>query len=72
MEKNAIRHIGNMQWSKGNSNMTERPRRIDRSLVALVIGVGMLTLGTWVGPTWEGIAYDAIGMASLVAILWLY
>ena len=53
--------------------MTKRPHRIiDRSLIALVTGVGMLTLGTWVGPTWEGITYDAIGMASLVAILWLY
>jgi len=53
--------------------VTERPRRrIDGSLIALIIGVGALSLGTWVGPTWEGIAYDAIGMAALVAILWLY
>jgi hypothetical protein len=61
-----------MQGQKGIV-VTERPRRrIDGSLIALIIGVGALSLGTWVGPTWEGIAYDAMGMAALVAILWLY
>lgn len=54
--------------------MAERPSRpgIGASFAFLVAGVGLLTLGTWIGPTWEGIVFDAIGMASLVAILWLY
>jgi hypothetical protein len=54
--------------------MAEPPTRrgIQGSFVALVAGVGLLTLGTWIGPTWEGIVFDAIGMASLVALLWLF
>jgi hypothetical protein len=54
--------------------MAEPPTRrgIQGSFIALVAGVGLLTLGIWIGPTWEGIVFDAIGMASLVALLWLF
>jgi hypothetical protein len=54
--------------------MAERPTRpgIGASFVSLVAGVGLLTLGTWIGPSWEGIVFDALGMASLVALLWLF
>ncbi|RNJ48196.1 hypothetical protein D1O30_20555 [Methylocystis hirsuta] len=54
--------------------MAERPTRpgIGSSFIALVAGVGLLTLGIWIGPTWEGIVFDALGMASLVALLWLF
>lgn len=45
-------------------------RGVQASFIALVAGVGLLTLKTWIGPTWEGIVFDAIGMASLVALLW--
>lgn len=65
-------------WSSGCKDgeevMAERPNRlgIGASFVSLVAGVGLLTLGTWIGPTWEGIVFDTIGMASLVALLWLF
>lgn len=38
--------------------MTERPSRAEASFLSLVAGVGLLTLGTWIGPTWEGIVFD--------------
>lgn len=54
--------------------MAERPTRhgIGASFLSLVAGVSLLTLGTWIGPTWKGILFDAPGMASLVALLWLF
>lgn len=54
--------------------MAERPTRhgIGASSLSLVAGVSLLTLGTWIGPTWEGVLFDALGMASLVALLWLF
>lgn len=54
--------------------MAERPTRpgIGVSFISLAAGVGLLTLGTWIGPTWEGIVFDALGIASLVALLWLF
>jgi hypothetical protein len=60
--------------SDGEDVMAEPPTRraIQGAFIALVAGVGLLTLGTWIGPTWEGIVFDALGMASLVALLWLF
>ena len=54
--------------------MAERPtgHGIGASFLSLVAGVSLLTLGTWIGPTWEGIVFDALGMASLVALLSLF
>ncbi len=49
--------------------MVECPSRTEASFLSLVAGVGLLTLGTWIGPTWEGIVFDALGMASLVVVL---